>query len=395
MTLSFEEARAAIRREVGVSCGTEEVALGEAGGRVLARAAYADRPFPAVDRSVRDGYAVRAQDLPGPLRVVGEVRAGESPCISVGKGEAAEIMTGALIPSGADTVVMVEHVVRTGDQVRYDREASTGQFIARAGEEAGLGQELVSPGKRISYSDMAMLAATGHTHVSVYRKPRVAILATGDELVEIAATPLPYQVRNSNVYSLAHQVVRCGGIPELLPVAPDREEATRELIERGLEADLLLLSGGVSAGKYDIVEQVLSSLGAQFFFDRVRIQPGQPVVFGTARTRFFFGLPGNPVSTMVTFEVFARLALERIGGIAEEVAPFMLGRLTESYAQKPGLVRFMPARLHGNGELTPVASKGSSDVAAVCRANCFLIGAEDRSKWEAGEIMPILWKEGF
>jgi molybdopterin molybdotransferase len=219
----------------------------------------------------------------------------------------------------------------------------------------------------------------------------VAILVTGDELVEPGEQPLEHQIRNSNGHSLAVQVRRAGGLPEVLPVAKDSHTATRALIERGMGHDLLLLSGGVSAGKYDLVEPVLGELGAEFFFDRVLIQPGQPTVFGRLGKLFFFGLPGNPVSTMVTFELFARAALELLEGQSETVLRMALARLTTEFRHRPGLTRFLPARLSSeSAELTPIPWQGSSDVPALARANAWLVAEADRESWQAGELMRVL-----
>jgi molybdopterin molybdotransferase len=404
--LSFEEARACVVREITKHRAhprTESVALDAATGRVLADAALADRDYPALNRSVRDGFAVRSSDLPGQLNIIGESRAGGSLPANPGPGEAVEIMTGAPVPTGADCVVMVEHVMvehvmvehggRNGNLVIIDKAALAGQFISFRGEEATLGQQLLPAGKMISYSDIAVLAATGHACLNVFAKPRVAILPTGDELVAVAATPKDFQVRNSNSHSLASQVVRSGATPYILPPARDNEEDTRSAIERALaSSDLLLLSGGVSAGKYDIVERVLSSLGAEFFFDRVAIQPGQPLVFGRVQGKFFFGLPGNPGSTMVTFEVFARAAVELIAGQSELDAHWALGRLTQPFRHKPGLTRFLPALLTGRGDLTPLPWKGSSDIPAIARANVFLVANETQSDWQAGDTLPVIRK---
>jgi molybdopterin molybdotransferase len=368
------------------------VPLELAQGRVLAGTAQADRDYPALDRSVRDGFAVRSADLPGELRILGESRAGEGFAGHVGPGEAVEIMTGASVPMGADCVVMIEYIERRGERVFVPKPAPAGQFISFRGEEARSGQELIPAGKRITYSDIALLAATGHPCVSVYSKPRIAILPTGDELVAIGEQPKDHQVRNSNAHSLAAQVARVGATPYVLPPARDSEDDTREAIERGLNADLLLLSGGVSAGKYDIVERVLSGLGAEFFFDRVAIQPGQPLVFGRVQRKFFFGLPGNPGSTMVTFELFARAATELLCGQFESHLPFVLGRLTTAFSHRTGLTRFLPAWVAGQGDLTPLPWKGSSDVPAISRANAFLVADAARAEWRAGDTMPILLK---
>jgi molybdopterin molybdotransferase len=214
---------------------------------------------------------------------------------------------------------------------------------------------------------------------------------TGDEIVEPGETPASHQIRNSNAASLAVQVRRAGGIPDIIGIARDNYASTRALVERGLEADLLLLSGGVSAGKYDIVEKVLAEYGAEFFFDRVKIQPGQPLVFGRARGKFFFGLPGNPGSTMVTFEAVARAAIEKMQGCAEPPLPLLAARLARPLRQKAGLTRFIPARLRDGGEtVEPVGSQGSGDVAALARANAFIVTEPAREEWAAGETIRVM-----
>lgn len=389
----FKDARACVIAKLTSAHAVravEEVDLEAAATRVLAEDLRADRDYPAVARSVRDGFAVRASDVPGELQVVGEVRAGARFEGVVGAGQAVEIMTGAPIPQGADAVVMVEHVTRSNDTMQTERAAEAGQFINPQGCEARQGDLLISAGKRLAFADCAMLAAAGKARVPVYTRPNIAILATGDEIVPVNETPLDFQIRNSNVYSLAVQVARAGGSPEVLAVAKDEYENTRGLIDRGLSSDLLLLSGGVSAGKYDLVEQVLADFGAEFFFDRVLIQPGQPLVFGRAREKFFFGLPGNPASTMVTFEVFARVAVQLLGGESEAVLAFTSARLTCDFRHKPGLTRFLPARVDECSGLTPVPWRGSSDVPALTRANAFLVASADREEWKSGEMMQVL-----
>src|SRR5215472_12790857 len=250
-TMSFDQARACVIEHVTaerVFASPEEVALECAAGRVLAEEIRTDRDYPALARSVRDGFAVRAADVPGSLRVIGEVRAGEIFTGEVGLGEAVEIMTGAPVPRGADAVVMVEHVTRgSSGTVTTGRAADRGQFISPRGCEAQAGEAILMPGRRLGFADVAMLAAVGKSWVAVCPKPRIALLATGDEIVRVTETPREFQIRNSNLYSLAAQVARAGGVPMLLPVAKDEYDDTRRLIERGLTADLLLISGGVSA----------------------------------------------------------------------------------------------------------------------------------------------------
>jgi molybdopterin molybdotransferase len=394
-TVSFEQARECV---VSQAAGThppdpEEVALIESAGRVLAENVSADRDYPPLARSVRDGFAVRTTDVPGDLRVIGEVRAGDAFDGEVNAGEAVEIMTGAPLPRGADAVVMIEHVTRSGDRVTVPRAYDSGENISPRASEAARDEVLLAPGRRLGFADIALLATVGRPRVRVFRKPEVAILATGDEIVEVAGTPRDFQIRNSNAQALAVQVMRAGGCPRVLPVAPDVYAATRELVEQGLRSDLLLLSGGVSAGKYDLVERVLGDLGAEFFFDRVLIQPGQPLVFGKAQGKFFFGLPGNPASTMVTFEIFARAAVELLGGQAEVMLPLPWSRLSCVFKQKTGLTRFLPAKLSKDGsEVTPIRWQGSGDVPAISRANAFLVTEPGRESWAAGDLIRILMK---
>ncbi len=393
--LTFPEARATVLREVRahrVLPAIETVALDDCQARVLAEDIGADRDYPPFNRSARDGFAVRSGDMPGRVRVIGEVRAGERFEGSVKPGEAVEIMTGAPVPDGADAVVMVEHCTRHGDGfIETDRTAPAGSNISPAACEARSGVVVLPRGTRIDYTAVAWLATTGHATVAVHARPRVAIVATGDEIVQVAETPAAHQIRNSNAHSLAAQVKRAGGEPVILPIAKDDKDATARLIEQGLESDLLLLSGGVSAGKYDFVESALAACGAQFHFDRVLIQPGQPLVFGAAAGKFFFGLPGNPVSTMVTFELFARAALDLLSGANDAPLPLTMARLTRPFRHRAGLTRILPARISCT-EVTPVDWQGSGDVVSLCRANAFLVADAGQPEYAAGDPIPVLLK---
>jgi len=395
-TVSFSEARRIVIDTVRAARSlprVEPVSLQSAAGRVLAEEARADRDVPALARSVRDGFAVRAGDVPGRLTVIGEVRAGARFDGAVGPGQAVEIMTGAPVPTGADTIIMVEHTTRADGLVVIDRAAEPWQFINPQGCEAAAGDVVLRPGKRLDYTDVAMLAAFGCPYPRVYSCPSVAILPTGDEIVEVDDTPSAFQIRNSNAYSLKAQVARAGGAPKLLPVARDTLAHTRQAVATGLTSDLLLLSGGVSAGKYDVVEDVLAGFGARFFFDRVLIQPGQPLVFGQAAGKFFFGLPGNPSSTMVTFEIFARAALELLAGEENPALAMPYARLTRDFQHRPGLTRFLPALLTDDGaEVTPVEWHGSGDVPALTRANAYLVAEPDRPEYARGDLIRILLK---
>jgi molybdopterin molybdotransferase len=400
--LSFEDARHLVERHAaGVHPqAVETVDLLAGVGRVLAEGILADRDFPPFDRATRDGYAVRAADLakvPARLEVMGEVKAGDWPepgTCSVGRGQAVGIMTGAPLPPGADAVVMVEQTSLLGNQsVEVRRGVKPGENFVPRGAEALAGQPLLDRGRRLDHAGIAIAASVGKSQIQVFRKPRVAVLSTGDEVVEIDATPGPAQIRNSNSYSLAAQVQAAGGEPVRLPIAPDERSRLRQLIEEGLGCDLLLLTGGVSMGKYDLVEEVLGELKAEFYFTGALIQPGRPVVFGSCGKKYFFGLPGNPVSTMVTFELFARPMIETLAGMTPQPLVFLRARLKSEISTKTGLKRFLPAVLGGefeNAEVEPARWQGSGDIAALARANCYVVVPPERERIEVGEWVSVL-----
>lgn len=391
-TCTFPDARRIVIETVAQLSApiVEGVPLAVAAGRVLAQPVRADRDYPPVARSIRDGFAVRSTDT-GPRAIIGEVRAGSTFTGVVQPGQCVEIMTGAPMPAGADAVVMVEHTTTEDGQMITSRASQPGEFVNPQGAEARAGDTLLAPGVRLLFPHIALLATCGYTTVPVYRQPRVAILSTGDEVVPVETAPAPNQVRNSNAWALAAQVTQVGGVPTILPVAPDEPEATRTLIRQGLDHDLLLMSGGVSAGKYDYVETVLAGLDARFLFDRVLIQPGQPLVFGVAAGKPFFGLPGNPASTMACFHVFARAAVQLLAGETEAALAMPLLRLTHDFSHKPGLTRFLPARTSPDcTEVTHIPWQGSSDVAAIARGNAFLVADASRTQYRANDLIPVI-----
>jgi molybdopterin molybdotransferase len=424
--VSFEQARRMVERHASAVCprDVETVDLLAGLGRVLAEEILADRDFPPFARATRDGYAVRAADVaevPARLEVVGEVKAGdwlEPGICTVGRGQAVGIMTGAPLPAGADAVVMVEYTSSAHHSVEVRRSVHEGENFVPRGAEALAGQVLLDRGRRLDHAGIAIAASVGKSRVRVFRKPRVAVLSTGDEVVDIDATPGPAQIRNSNSYSLAAQIHNAGAEPVRLPIAPDERDRLRALIQEGLGCDLLLLTGGVSMGKYDLVEQVLGELQAEFYFTGAEIQPGRPVVFGscgfdsyihaddgfTANTRtgvsaphkkYFFGLPGNPVSTMVTFELFARPMIEALAGLTPQRLIFLRARLKSEIRTKTGLKRFLPAVLAGefeNAEVELVRWQGSGDIAALARANCYVVIPPDRERIEVGEWVALLMR---
>ncbi len=402
--LSFEDARHTVERHAtGVQPrGPEKIELLASVNRVLARSVTADRDFPPFRRAMRDGYAVRAADLaelPATLAVIGEIKAGAPPetlPTEVGPGQAAAIMTGAPAPKGADAVVMVEYTtLAAAQQVRITRAVSSGDNIVPLGSEARKGQILLEAGTRLDYGAIAVAASVGLGSLEVFPRPEVAILSTGDEVVPIGKHPGPHEIRNSNSYSLAAQVNQAGGVPRMLDIAPDEVQQLRSLVQQGLQHDLLLLTGGVSMGKYDLVEQVLAELGAEFFFTGAQIQPGRPVVFGRVQGRYFFGLPGNPISTMVTFELFARPMLEALAGMKPRPLQFLHARLRSEIKTKTGLKRFLPGALSGEFELAEVELAGwhgSGDVATMARSNCYIVIPPDREKIATGEWVAVMMR---
>jgi len=408
--LNFEDARRVVEEHASLirSSEMESVGLLMASGRVLATPIVADRDLPPFPRSTRDGYAVRSADVssvPATLELIGEIRAGErieNIPSNLEKGQAASIMTGAPVPKGADAVVMVEYTSQNGNRVEIKRQVSEGENIVPRGAEAHAAGQLVARGVRLNEAAIALAASNGKSKVEVYKRPQVAVLTTGDEIVNVDAIPGPTQIRNSNSYSLAAQIQQAGGEPIMLPIAPDEPKALRQLIEEGLRSDLLLLTGGVSMGRYDLVEQVLSELNAEFFFTGAKIQPGRPVVFGKcgigagARRQvptYFFGLPGNPVSTMVTFELFARPVLEALAGMLSRKLQFVYVKLKSEIRVKPGLTRFLPAILSGefsDARVELIPWQGSGDVAATALANCYIVIAPDRERIPVDEFVPIM-----
>ena len=377
-----------------------QIEIEQSFGRILSESVLADRDYPPFDRSTRDGFAVRASDaiVPGArLHCVGELRAGGQLDLTVLPGQCVEIMTGAALPRGADSVVMVEHIKRDGQTIILERAAKLGEHIVPRGTEARKGALLVAPKTRIGYAEMALSAQAGHTRMHVYAAPRLAILSTGDEVVDARSTPGPLQVRNSNGISIEILARTAGAETLQLGNAPDEKSVLRSMIERGLEADILVLSGGVSMGKYDLVEQVLADLGAEFHFTGVSIRPGRPAVFATCLNKLVFGLPGNPVSTMVTFELFVLPAIDVLNGATPRSLPVFRAKLATQVREKGPMTHFLPARIEWEGReprVTQLPWQGSGDVVALALANGFLIVSPDRTEIESGEWVDVIPRRG-
>jgi molybdopterin molybdotransferase len=404
--LEFPEALAVVlaqARTLKLTLGIETVALLEAADRVLAAALAADRDQPPFDRATRDGYALRAVDSGDPLRIVGAIRAGERwQGAALAQGEAIEIMTGAPVPQGADAVVMVEHVSLQGKDLRLEegRRMRSGENIVPRGTEARAGDSLLPVGCTMGAAEIAVAASCGRAQLEVYARPKVAIVATGDELVELDQAMNDEQIRNSNSYALAALVRAEGGIAGRFPIARDSFAELNERVQRAMAADLLLLSGGVSMGKYDLVEQVLAELGAEFFFTGALIQPGKPIVFGRLPTFdpvrpwvYFFGLPGNPVSTQVCFHLFVAPLLRAMCGKTPIEPQFVEAKLAENVKGTAKVTRFLPAELTGAWDgvsVSLVGWQGSGDVAANARGNGYVVLPAGVDSFAAGETVRVL-----
>ena len=383
--------------------GVEEVELLGSAGRVLAAAVVADRDQPAFDRATRDGYAMRAGDVGEALQVVGSVRAGESwSGATLGQGEAIEIMTGAPLPAGADAVVMVEHTVLVEGTLRVEagRSLRVGENVVPRGAETLAGKVVLPVGRVLGAAEISVAASCGQAKVQVFARPGVAIIATGDELVELDEPMEAWQIRNSNSYALAALVSAEGCLAGRKKVARDTRDDLFQRVAAGSMFDLMLLSGGVSMGKYDLVEEVLREFGAEFFFTGALIQPGKPIVFGRLPKRgqfqvneageyrvpsegpwngewtYFFGLPGNPVSTQVCFALFVAPMLRALAGRTEIAPVFVEARLAEEVKGGARVTRFLPAELSGDWdgvEVRVVGWQGSGDVVANARGNGYVV----------------------
>ena len=398
--LSYEDAAATVLQHAATlrPSSTESVSLLDSLNRTLAEPINADRDQPPFARSTRDGFACCSTDLASlqPLQIAGRLRAGEiwtGPALQPGR--AIEIMTGAPVPAGADCVLMVEHAAVEADGITPARSIHAGENIVPAGAEARAGDTLIERGTRVGPQHIALAAACGYETLSVYAQPRVAILATGDELVPLGQQPLPHQIRNSNSYSLAAQVTRHGGYPIIHPAVRDNLEASEAAIRAALDCDLLILSGGVSMGKYDFVEQALANLNAEFFFTGARIQPGKPVVFGRLPEQdlYFFGLPGNPVSTLVTFTLFAAPMLAALAGRKDIGPEFAQATLAQSVEANPKLTRFLPAHLQSTATgatIQPIPWQGSGDQSAAAKTSRFLVVPEQSESLPAGATVSFL-----
>jgi molybdopterin molybdotransferase len=364
----------------------EDVPLDDALGRVLAQDVASDLDMPPFDRSAMDGFAVRAEDVVGAPVI-------QYPEAPLPAGQAIQIMTGAPVPPGASAVQQVEKTrsVDGGRRVEILVRVEAGANVARRGSEAQAGDVVLRAGETIDPAAIAVLAATGNGRVRVGRRPVVAVLVTGDELVGVEEAPRPGRIRNSNGPALLAQARWCGAEVLSLGVVPDETASIAAAVDEGLHADVLVVSGGVSAGVYDLVEGVFARFGVEVSFDKVALKPGAPLVFGRRGDTLVFGLPGNPVSAQVTFDLFVRAALLRMQGARVTQRPTVEAELLAPVRNRSGRQAHVPARVrYEGGRLVadPIRSMGSADVVAHARANAVLVIAADRAEARAGERAP-------
>jgi molybdopterin molybdotransferase len=379
--------------------GSEKVSILEALGRAMAENIYASRDIPPFDNSAMDGYALRSEDIqnaspnhPVQLEVIEDLPAGYIPKERVERGKAIRIMTGATIPEGADTVVPVEETKRDDRFALIFTATFQSEHIRKAGEDVKKGECVISAGDLIDPAEIGMLASLGRSFVAVYQRATVAILCTGEELVDVDGDLDGIKIVSSNSYSLAAQVKDCGAIPIQLGIARDRKEEIKEKLLQGLRADVLISSAGVSVGDYDFVKDVLRDLGVEIVFWKVAMKPGMPVVFGTIQGKPVFGLPGNPVSSMVSFEQFVRPSLLKMMGHRLLFRPVINAILKEDIQKRPGRRHFIRAFVTFEKDqyfVVPTGAQGSGILESMVKANGLMVIHEDREIVKAGEKVKV------
>jgi molybdopterin molybdotransferase len=379
--------------------GMEKVNLLDALGRVIGEDIAASRSIPPKNNAAMDGYALRSADIRGAspekpvvLDVIEDIPAGAIPQKRVGQGQAARIMTGAPVPDGADAVMRMEDTEKDGQRVRIFVEAPEGHDIRLAGEDVRQGEKVISRGDIIRPAEIGMLAALGRSFISVYQKPLVAILATGDELVDVDENPSPWQIISSNSYALAAQVLGCGAIPLQIGIAKDTREDLVAKFKSAMRADIIISSGGVSVGDYDLVKEIMKEVGNNMQFWQVAMRPGKPLAFGSLEGIPIFGLPGNPVSSMVSFEQFVRPSILKMMGHRNLFRKTIRALLKESIDKKKGVRHFIRAHIifeDGRYRAVSTGEQGSGILKSMVQANGLIVLPEDAASAKAGDMVTV------
>jgi molybdopterin molybdotransferase len=401
--IDYEEARGLVLSAVKV-LPAETVPLAKAADRTLARDIKAREDIPPFTKATMDGYAVRAADTRPAgtggaveLEVTEDLPAGRFSRKPVGPGQAVRIMTGAPLPKGADAVVMVEDTAKRGARVEVRRAVRRGDNLGRAGEDLRKGDLVLERGAVIGPAETGMLAAAGLARVPVVRRPKLAVIATGDEIVEPGERKRPGQIRNSNGPALLALAGRAGAEAKYFGIARDRNSSLGLRIRRAKEADILVLTGGVSVGDYDLVKDELRAVGVRPVFWRVRIKPGKPVFFGRRGRQLVFGLPGNPTSAMVTFLLFVQPAVQRLLGREKPGPAGGRAVLTEDIVLKPGRTQFLRAVLDADGptlKVAPYSDQRSGVLRSMVRSRVLIVVPADVSRFEKGRAVEILYLDG-
>ena len=380
--------------------GLEKISILDALGRVLGEDIVAERDNPPWNNSAMDGFAVRWEDIkqeqaiqkPVTLTVIEDVPAGKMPSKTVGRGQAIRIMTGAPIPKGADTVLKVEDTEHTPDSVRVFKAEQQGANIRPQGEDVKKGDCIIAKGTQIRPGEAGMLAILAKSFLFAYQRPRVAILSTGDELADLDERFSEEKIINSNSYGIAAAVPEAGGIPFLLGIARDTPEALKEKISHGLTADILVLSGGVSMGDYDFTKTVFHELGAEMNFWKLAIRPGQPLAFGKIQGKLAFGLPGNPVSSMVTFEQLVRPAMLKMSGHRSYGRPVVQAVFLEKFSKRTDRRHFLRGVLtqeEGVFKVRTTGAQGSGILTSMVKANCLIDIPVEVERVNPGDLVSV------
>ena len=397
--ISVHEAVEIVLRQVS-PLSAEEVPLLKAAGRVLYEGVRAGRNVPPFANSAMDGYAVRWQDVaqasvasPVTLRVLEEVPAGHVARQAVREGSAIKVMTGAPIPRGTDTVVRVEYTESLRGQVRITRVDRAGSHIREAGEDIREGQEILAKGKVLAPADIGLMASVGMSRVRVYRRPRVAVIATGDELIELGKPPRPGKIVNSNSYTLSAAIEEAGAIPVLMGIIRDKRKRLAAVIKKALRYDAVITSGGVSVGDYDLVKEALKDVGVEMQFWQVAQKPGHPMAFGRIGKCLVFGLPGNPVSSAISFLLYARPALLKMMGHTRLFLPVIQATLEHEIKKSRGVKEFIRCRLRyeeGQGFASSSGAQGAGMLHSLSLAQGLIVAQEEETNLEKGKQFPVI-----
>ena len=379
--------------------GLEKINILEARGRVIGEDIFAPRNIPSADNSAMDGYAVRCTDTKGTskdkplkLKIIEDIPAGKIALKKINKGESARIMTGAVIPEGADAVIRQEDTQKDGKTVIIFTSAQKADNIRFAGEDVQKGDLVVKKGCALRPADIGMLAALGKAFVSVYQKPRVAIMSTGDELVDIEIDPPPGKIVNSNSYSLAAQVLECGAVPILLGISKDKKLDLQKKFKTAMNSDVIISSGGVSVGDFDFVKNVMGEIGNAMHFWQVAMRPGKPLAFGAIEGVPLFGLPGNPVSAMVSFEQFVRPSLLKMQGHTKIFRQTIKAICIEDIQKQAGFRHFIRAivkREKNKYIVTTTGDQGSGILKSMVTANGLIVMGENETKIKRGAEVTV------